>query len=47
MLPADGRTTPVTALISEVLPAPLGPINPTTVPAGTRNETSSNAATPP
>ena len=42
-----GRTMPVIALISEVLPAPLGPIRPRISPASMRMVTPRTAATPP
>src|SRR5439155_2062734 len=45
--PASGRWTPLTQLSSVVLPAPLGPITPSTSPSATSNVTPSSAATPP
>ena len=46
-VPADGLTKPVTASITVVLPAPFGPIRPTTSPGLTSNDTSFTATTPP
>src|SRR5512138_1451043 len=43
MRPADGRTSPETALISVLLPAPLGPSKQTTSPSRTSSETPQSA----
>src|SRR6516225_8732860 len=45
--PDCGTTIPVTALMSEVLPAPFGPIIPWISPAAIASDTSVTAATPP
>ena len=45
--PSSGRTKPQMTLKSVVLPAPLGPMTPTTSPGETVNETSSSAVSPP
>src|SRR5580692_12441148 len=45
--PECAATMPVTALISEVLPAPFGPMMPWISPALTESDTSVTAATPP
>src|SRR5262249_540920 len=45
--PDSGSTTPAMALISDVFPAPLGPIRPRISPASTRTAMSRTAATPP
>src|ERR1700730_9224564 len=47
MLPADGWYRRLMQLNRLVLPAPLGPINPTIWPSRMSNETLSRAATPP
>ena len=47
MLPARGGTKPQTTLKSVVLPAPFGPITPTTSPRPTLNDTPASAANPP
>src|SRR5438105_2453560 len=44
--PASGSSCPLTTLKHVVLPAPLGPINATSSPAPTLNETSFNAWMP-
>src|SRR5881628_3178461 len=46
-VPVLGRYTRVMTLNSVVLPAPLGPMRPTTCPASTPNDTRSSATTPP
>ena len=45
--PASGPVMRVMIRISEVLPAPLGPSSPNTLPAGTVRETSSKAVKSP
>ncbi len=45
--PASGATKPQITLNSVVLPAPFGPITPSTSPAWTSSETPSSATTPP
>ena len=45
-MPASGRTSPSSARRVVVLPAPLGPRNPVTVPASTEKDRSSTAVTP-
>ena len=45
--PASARTKPQMTLNSVVLPAPLGPITPTTSPGATVSDTSSSAVSPP
>src|SRR5207248_643559 len=45
--PDAGRTVPVHALNVVVLPAPLGPMSPVTVPPSARNDTLSTATSPP
>ena len=45
--PADGAVNPVTTSSSVVLPAPFGPIRPTTSPGSTAKLISSSATTPP
>ena len=45
--PDDGFTNPVTASMTVVLPAPLGPIRPTTSPGPTSKDTSRTATTLP
>src|SRR5262245_39657987 len=47
MRPADGRSTPVSRLITVVLPAPLGPIRAWRAPFSTLSETPLTAAMPP
>src|ERR1700730_16228725 len=47
MRPADGRSTPVSRLITVVLPAPLGPIKAWRAPFSIRSETPLTAAMPP
>ncbi len=47
MLPEPRRVKPVIRSSRVVLPAPLGPISPTTSPGATSKETSSTATTPP
>src|ERR1700733_12706264 len=47
MLPAVGRSTPVSRLITVVLPAPFGPINACRAPFSIDNETSCAATIPP
>ncbi len=47
MRPALGARLPLTISNKVDLPAPLGPISPTTSPARTANETSRSATTPP
>src|SRR5688572_24376915 len=47
MRPSVGVSSPATKFSSVDLPAPLGPINPTIAPAGTRNEAPLTAWTPP
>ena len=44
--PALGRSRPSSARIVVVLPAPLGPRKPVTVPASTEKERSSTASAP-
>ena len=46
-VPASARTKPQMTLKSVVLPAPLGPITPTTSPGATASDTSSRAVNPP
>src|SRR4051794_17036795 len=46
-VPASARTNPQITLNSVVLPAPLGPITPTTSPGPTVSETPSSAVRPP
>src|SRR5439155_6111477 len=46
-VPRDGRRRPQITSMSVVLPAPLGPTTPTTVPGRTRSERSSSAGTRP
>jgi hypothetical protein len=41
------RVKPVTASMTDVLPAPFGPMRPMTRPGTTVNDTSSTAVTPP
>ena len=43
----EALAKPVMASTALVLPAPFGPMSPTMPPAGTRNDTSSTATTPP
>jgi hypothetical protein len=45
--PELGRTKPQMTLNTVVLPAPFGPMTPTTWPSGTAKETSSSASRPP
>src|SRR5262249_27136454 len=45
--PAEGRSTPVSRLITVVLPAPLGPISAWRAPFSTLSETPATAAMPP
>src|SRR5262245_64886071 len=47
MRPADGRNTPVSRLITVVLPAPFGPISAWRAPFSTLSETPLTAAMPP
>src|SRR3989442_8048410 len=47
MRPAEGRNTPVSRLITVVLPAPLGPIRAWRAPFSICSETRFTAATPP
>src|SRR5262245_27167092 len=47
MRPADGRSTPVSRLITVVLPAPFGPISACRAPFSTLSETPFTAAMPP
>src|ERR1043166_2815127 len=47
MSPPPGTTSPEIKLNSVVLPAPLGPIRPVSLPAATENEQRSTAVTPP
>src|SRR6202034_2103053 len=47
MLPAVGRSTPVSRLITVVLPAPFGPIKACRAPFSIDNETSCAAIMPP
>ena len=47
IVPSCGRTNPQTALKRVVLPAPLGPMMPVTLPGGTEIDTSLSAASPP
>src|SRR5262245_3808156 len=47
MRPADGRSTPVSRLITVVLPAPFGPIRAWRAPFSTLSETPLTAAMPP
>src|SRR5207248_9480778 len=47
IVPLSGRWTPVNRLKMVVLPAPLGPIKPTSSPQPTARSTSSTARTPP
>ena len=47
MLPEVGSSTPVSRLISVVLPAPFGPISAWRAPAATFSETSLVATKPP
>jgi hypothetical protein len=47
IVPAVSGAMPVTALISVVLPAPLGPMRPSVCPGCTVKDTSSSATTPP
>ena len=45
--PPEARTNPVTASMRVVLPAPLGPMRPTTSPGATESDTPSTATTEP
>src|SRR5208283_5893374 len=47
MLPADGLSTPVSRLITVVLPAPVGPIKACRAPFSNASETPCAAVTPP
>src|SRR5262245_27905993 len=47
MRPVVGRTSPLNTLNSVVLPAPLGPINPTISPRGISKLTEESATSPP
>ena len=47
ILPPQDRTAPMTALISDDLPAPLAPTSSTVSPSATAIETPRNAVTPP
>src|SRR5262245_59678725 len=47
MRPADGRSTPVSRLITVVLPAPFGPIRAWRAPCSILSETPATAAMPP
>src|SRR5512138_1110478 len=46
-LPADGAWTPVITLKAVVLPAPLGPMSPTSSPGNTDSRNPSRALSPP
>src|SRR5262245_45693110 len=45
--PPSGRTTPLTALKSVVLPQPFGPIRPRLAPGASDRSTGPSASTPP
>ena len=46
-MPARAGVNPVMASMADVLPAPLGPINPVIRPGCTVSESESTAVTPP